>query len=423
MNFCPDCGQRLGPGQKFCGTCGLDLMGRERLEAAALSGQDQELPIGASYWSAYYLGESGILGRRILSTPLFLLVVGGTLPIAVVLWLYLGHAPSTGALAAWLLVLLPILDELRFQGFRKLEGSPPDQFAKLRGGSVIGWTAISKVVLAPNYLAVFSGKRTHRVGVRLSNSGPITIRQVLSSRLGSRFTESPGRKHASFLGRLSVVVLLLFVVSEAILIAASVAPFFPGEQQAYTGQLGPIQQQISQATLLQQFWDIFSNNLIVALGVLFPGLGLFTLSGAAYNTGRIIEVIAIQSNVPPALIDFSLFTFPHTWIEELSYPLACALGLYYAGIWGGASLQELANRWKRRSTRLLIGFAGVVVMLAIAGAFEVIEPLFGLFSLALWIPVIAAGLYLLRRRRNQSSSIRTTGVDLNTQPRGHERAT
>ena len=193
--------------------------------------------------------------------------------------------------------------------------------------------------------------------------------------------------------RFSILALIFFVIGQLILVLAAVLPFFPGEEQMYASLLNNTESQVAGATFLEAFKTIFLNNLQVAWGGMLPVLGQLSFGLANYNTGRVIQAIAISNNYPPAIILVSLYLFPHTWVEESAYPIATAAGLLAVTRWRSVSPSEFAHRVNWGSWKLVLSMAGVALILIAAGLIETAGFYLGAGEFLLWIPV-GAVIYL-----------------------------
>jgi len=194
--------------------------------------------------------------------------------------------------------------------------------------------------------------------------------------------------------RFSTLVLTLFVVGQLILILAAVLPFFPGEKQMYNTILGSTVSQVAGGTFLEAFKAIFLNNLQVAWGGMLPVLGQLSFGLANYNTGRVIQVIAISANYPTPAVLVLLYLLPHTWVEESAYPIATVAGLLAVTRWRSVSPSEFAHRVNWGSWKLALSMGGVALILIAAGLIETAGLYLGGGEFLLWIPV-GAVIYLV----------------------------
>jgi uncharacterized membrane protein SpoIIM required for sporulation len=227
------------------------------------------------------------------------------------------------------------------------------------------------------------------------------VERDLSSR-GIRCSLRPPRLPRS-LTQFWTLVILLFIASQTILILAATLPLFPGEDQVYTTIVNNTRSQVVNATFADQFRAIYANNLQVAWGGSLPILGTLSFGIASYNTGRVIQVIAMGANVPSAIILISLYILPHTWLEEFSYPMAATAGLFAITTWRSAAPEEFV-RWRGRgSSKFLLAMVGVSLTLTVAGVLEVLVAYLSLGVLVFWVP-IGLGVYLATkwmRKRHQ----------------------
>jgi len=222
------------------------------------------------------------------------------------------------------------------------------------------------------------------------NDGPFVERNLTS--WGVRYSRKrPRLPHA--LTTFSALVLILFVVGQLILILAAVLPFFPGEAQMYNTVLGNTTSQVAKDTFAEAFKAIVLNNLQVAWGGMLPVLGQLSFGLASYNTGRVIQVIAINGNYPPPVVLVLLYLLPHTWVEESAYPIATVAGLLAVTRWRSVSPNEFAHRSNWGSWKLVFSMGGVALILIAAGLIETAGLYLGAGELLLWIPV-GAVIYL-----------------------------
>lgn len=356
--------------------------------------ETQTLPIrGLTANTAYYLSQDGLVGVRIL--PSYIIALVALLPALLVLPLLIsGWLDSIFAGATvWLVLATLVHDELEWRGLKRLDASLASYPPKERRFA-IPWISVKEAVWNGRLLTVRGNNTNPSRGAAIAfdaKSGPAVERSLLS--WGVRLTSRPQKARRVRIGFLTLII-VLFVVSQVILFSAALLPFFPGEEQNYMTMWNTIESQVSGASFLSQFGQIFSNNLAIALVNMVPGFGLITMVVASYNTGRIIQVAAMSQNMPAWVAAFTLFLFPHTWVEELSYPIAVATGLT-ALTWRGLSPDELGRRLDRKSVKFALALVVVTGTLTIAGLLEVSEPALGASALLLWIPVLAGAIYLL----------------------------
>ena len=396
MNYCPNCGLRLSEGQNFCTGCGLDLRATAQAPQPAAAEPTPARGLGRN--SVVYTTPEGLFGLPISSAaalgaalvlPLpflaatYALVQGGALDVYAVIWI---------AAAGFL------YDELRWRRVRRLGGlqaTPQDQ-----GTWLVPWRSIRMADWNGRTLWFSSADPSKKASVTFDHDDAPSVEWNLSSR-GIRYTRKSPRLPPS-LTRFWTLAILLFIVSQIILILAATLPFFPGEAHVYTTILNSTKSQVTNATFLDQFRVIYTNNIQVAWGGALPVLGTISFGVASYNTGRVIQVIAMDANVPPVLALLSLYILPHTWFEEFSYPMAAAAGLLTVTTWRPVAPREFARRLNRGPTKLLLALGGVAVTLVIAGFLEVLVGYLGLAAVLLWIP-IALGIFLVwkwgRKRR------------------------
>jgi len=375
--------------------------------AQQTSGQYLHL-LGLSALNAYYMDRRGLTSVQLVSDFAAIALAAITFLFAVGVKLLLSNLSFYGIGMVWLLVSYPFYDELRYRKLSKLEGARLDEIEATRGSRTIAWDSITRAVLGGRTLSVYRGGR--RLQARLKLLVEDDKRQAailtLESNLGGRLVRPKTHRTLAYVLRPGPLVAIIFLISQAILVTAAVAPFFSGEQELYTTLWNSQRQTFQEASLFSQYLSIFSNNLGVALSGTVPAFGQFFLLVASYNTGRVIQVISIQASLPPQDVVTILYLSPHSFLEELSYPLFSVLWIYYWSRGDRYTIHELAIRRRRNSVKVLVILAEFTLLLAVAALFEVAEPLLGLGGLLLWIPVGAGAVYLFRRSRMHRSSQR-----------------
>jgi len=408
MNFCPQCGVSVDPEQKFCRNCGYNLEARSALPGAQqTSGQYLHL-LGLSALNAYYTDRRGLASVQLVSDFAAIALAAITFLFAVGVKLLLSSLSFYGIGMVWLLVSYPFYDELRYRKLSKLEGARLDEIEATRGSRTIAWDSITRAVLGGRTLSVYRGGRRPqaRLNLLVEDDKRQAAILTLESNLGGRLVRPKTHRTLAYVLRPGPLVAIIFLISQAILVTAAVAPFFSGEQELYTTLWNSQRQTFQEASLFSQYLSIFSNNLGIALSGTVPAFGQFFLLVASYNTGRVIQVISIQASLRPQDVVAVLYLSPHSLLEELSYPLFSVLWIYYWSRGDRYTIHELAVRRRRNSVKVLVILAEFTLLLAVAALFEVAEPLLGLGGLLLWIPVGAGAVYLFRRSRMHRSTPR-----------------
>ena len=398
MNYCPNCGAPLGVGQNFCRNCGLDI--REGVPSA----QRPPTPIrGLGRNTIVYLTGEGLLGAEIRSTALLLLAMLAPLAGLAAVYFEIQTGALAGYIAVWVALSTLLYDELRWRGVRSLGEEPPAPGGGRRSW-LVPWPSIHMADWNGRTLWFASTNPRRKLSITLDRSDALFVERTLDS-WGVRYSwRSP--KLPPALTRFSTLVLLLFIAGQVILILAATLPFFPGEEQAYATILNNTQSQIAGTTFIGEFRAILLNNIQVALGGAIPFLGTFTYGVASYNTGRVVQAIAIThqpSPVPPYAILVSLYLLPHTWVEEFAYPIATIAGVFALTKWRSVSPRDFSRTLNRGSTKFVLALAGSVAVLAVAGLLEVLATYLKDGVILLWVP-LAALYYLVARtlRRRQA---------------------
>ena len=375
--------------------------------AQQTSGQYLHL-LGLSALNAYYTDRRGLASVQLVSDFAAIALAAITFLFAVGVKLLLSSLSFYGIGMVWLLVSYPFYDELRYRKLSMLEGARLDEIEATRRSRTIAWDSITRAVLGGRTLSVYRGGRRLQAQLKLLVEDDKRQAAILTleSNLGGRLVRPKTHRTLAYVLRPGPLVAIIFLISQAILVTAAVAPFFSGEQELYTTLWNSQRQTFQEASLFSQYLSIFSNNLGVALSGTVPAFGQFFLFVTSYNTGRVIQVISIQAGLSPQDVVTILYLSPHSFLEELSYPLFSVLWIYYWSRGDRYTIHELAVRRRRNSVKVLVILAEFTLLLAVAALFEVAEPLLGLGGLLLWIPVGAGAVYLFRRSRMHRSTPR-----------------
>jgi uncharacterized membrane protein SpoIIM required for sporulation len=351
-----------------------------------------------------YVANDGLEGHQIRSdTTLFLAFV---LPIPVLVVVY--YFAQAGNLALyitiWLVASGLIYDGLRSRGLRKLDAYAPDESGDERESWLVPWNSIRMADWNGRTLWLSSAWR--KLSVTFDQKDAPTVQQNLTTQ-GVRYSWR-GPRLPSYLTRFTTLAIIFFVVSQVILISAAVLPFFPGEKEVYATVLNNTQSQLAGASFFGEFQGIFLNNIQVALGGALPFLGAIGFGIASYNTGRVIQVIAIDHGIPAARALAELYVLPHTWVEESAYPIAAVAGMLGVTRWRSVAPEDL-RKWRNwGSTKLALALGGAGLILLVAGFIETLTTYLGILAITLWVPLLL-GCYLLERwyrmaRPNQPES-------------------
>ena len=385
--FCPYCGKAVSADDAFCSACGRRLGdGNQTAPPAPILGKQIH---ALNNLNLFLIGDDGLVKVGTMF-PLVVVAVVVSLGAAIALVDVSGFGSWIAFAVAIALVAVPVVSEFRARRLAGLLALPREALVQRKGTELIPWTSVYYTALkGKNVTFRFAGGWA---SATVDASDASLLSAWAPSALGDRFTTSPVRpSRLSPMMKLILLTLALFVVTQTILIVASLTPYFPGEEARYYALYNSTKSSLGNSAV-QEWTGIYLNNVQIALANLVPGVGLFILAISSYNTGRVIPAAAaywssvLSTRVTPADFLVELYILPHSWVEELSYPLSTALGML-AFTWRKQSYSEFANWRTRASTKVALGFAVVALMLAFAAVLEVSEPFLGLDALLLWVPV------------------------------------
>jgi hypothetical protein len=193
-------------------------------------------------------------------------------------------------------------------------------------------------------------------------------------------------------GRFKLVALIL-VIELVIFFGAITLPMSASEQNDLQSAGNALTSSIPQNPPLASVASLFSHNLLIALAEAIPGFGVFLFGLSIYFTGRFLEAFSLSQGVPPLLIGWALFFFPHTWIEFIAYAFAVGEGVELVR-------SAIQRRFQEQLRLVPMAMVVIAVLLVLAAAFETAVLQLGLLGLVSWIPFIlgAVGVYFARRR-------------------------
>lgn len=382
MNYCPRCGAPIGFGQNFCRNCGLPVREKPTPERILEGGGPRVRGLGRN--TLVYLTLEGLQGFEVRPAALLFLVLLAPLPFLAAIY----YMVQAGALAVyatlWIITSALLYDELKWRGLKKFDANSPVPEGR-RERWLVPWQSIRMADWNGKTLWFTSANPSRKLSVTFNQDDAPLVERTLNS-WGVRYAWRPPKLPPT-LTRYWTLVLTLFIIGQAILILAATLPFFSGEQQTYTTVLNDTRSRIAGTTLIGEFQTIFLNNLQVAWGGALPFLGTLTYGIASYNTGRVVQAIAISDQIPSSLVLVELYLFPHTWVEESAYPIATAAGLLAFTKWRSVSPGEFVRRLNRGSTKLALALGGAALILVVAGVLEVIGTYLRYGVLLLWLPL------------------------------------
>jgi hypothetical protein len=127
-------------------------------------------------------------------------------------------------------------------------------------------------------------------------------------------------KNSSPRTRRLITIALLFIISIVVTVVGVLSPLSAEDASSINREVDKLRGTVSVQL-------IFGNNLMICMVMFIPFVGPIFGLFALYNTGVVINaqsMSATAQGVPALLILFTLFFFPFTWLEFLSYSTALA---------------------------------------------------------------------------------------------------
>ena len=145
-----------------------------------------------------------------------------------------------------------------------------------------------------------------------------------------------------------------FVVALIVTAAGALTPLSIQDANSLNQEIEQLRQNIS-----VQY--VFGNNLMLCLPMFIPFVGPVFGLWVMYNTGVVIaaETIAVSPQVSPLLTLLTLFLFPFTWMEFISYSTGFAESVWLIR----RGMQGMGKR-EIKNAAILIAIVAVILLLA-----------------------------------------------------------
>ena len=111
------------------------------------------------------------------------------------------------------------------------------------------------------------------------------------------------------------VIFILCVLST---LSGALAKISVEDANKMNRELEELRNSVSASAVQTIFGNNYMHTLIMFIPIAGPGWGFYVL----HNTGRFIAAISVIERVNPVLLTFTLFLYPFTWMEYISYTLA-----------------------------------------------------------------------------------------------------
>jgi hypothetical protein len=130
---------------------------------------------------------------------------------------------------------------------------------------------------------------------------------------------SPKRKRI-----LSAIIIL--IISFLVTALGMLVPISQEEAERINNNLNQTVNSFSQEGVIIQF--IFGNNFMICLLMFIPIIGPLLGFFALFNTGTVINAIAIAENYPSVVVLLALFLTPVAWLEYAAYSTAISESIW-----------------------------------------------------------------------------------------------
>lgn len=158
-------------------------------------------------------------------------------------------------------------------------------------------------------------------------------------------------KRKRILSAIAISLLALLVTALGMLVPTS-----QQEAELINNNLNQTVNSLTQGGGIVQF--IFGNNFMICLLMFIPIIGPLLGFFALFNTGTVINAIAIAEGYPSALVFIALFLTPVAWIEYAAYSTAIS-----ESIWLFRRFLQKQTWRELRITSIFISICGVLLLI------------------------------------------------------------
>jgi len=158
-------------------------------------------------------------------------------------------------------------------------------------------------------------------------------------------------KRKRILSAIAISLLALLVTALGMLVPTS-----QQEAELINNNLNQTVSSLTQGGGMVQF--IFGNNFMICLLMFIPIIGPLLGFFALFNTGTVINAIAIAEGYPSALVFIALFLTPVAWIEYAAYSTAIS-----ESIWLFRRFLQKQTWRELRITSIFISICGVLLLI------------------------------------------------------------
>lgn len=161
------------------------------------------------------------------------------------------------------------------------------------------------------------------------------------------------------LKRRGIWIIIFFAAAVIIMALGTMVPISPSDAESIYGDL---QNEFKYVATVS---GIFGNNFFHGLIMFAPFIGPLYGGFIFFNTGTVLEIIAIAQNTNTGLLFALLFLYPHTWLELFAYSLAMSQSVFL-------SIAIVRGRFRKELVRTCVIIAVCALILLLAAFVEVI---------------------------------------------------
>ncbi len=121
-----------------------------------------------------------------------------------------------------------------------------------------------------------------------------------------------------------MVFLVVFLLCIAATVTGALVKIDPSDAENIIQEMRDIEKVTKIAGIQVIFGNNLMHTLIMFIPVFGPGWGFYVL----FSTGRVFAAVSAITNINTLLTLLSLFTFPFTWMEYISYAIAISESLW-----------------------------------------------------------------------------------------------
>lgn len=163
-------------------------------------------------------------------------------------------------------------------------------------------------------------------------------------------------KNSSYKRKRILSAIIILIIAIVVTASGSLVSINQEEAEAINNNLNQTINYLTQEGGMIQF--IFGNNFMICLLMFIPIIGPLLGFYALFNTGTVINAIALAEGYPTSLVFTALFLTPVAWIEYIAYSIAIS-----ESVWLFKRFTQKRGRSWLKITSIFISICAALLLL------------------------------------------------------------